>query len=228
MTKLQLQGFNNLTKSLNFNLYFLFSPEDFTAESFDFFLEQNYGSHQLQNLLNNLSELIDAHILTLSSQAYDPHGASATCLVAEKPHLPLRPYQVLGHLDKSHLAAHTYPEFDPEKGIALLRMDLDIVTCGVILPLIAIDYLLRELAPHVCHMDYRVRGVTPDASGEWLKTDHPLPHLPELLSPDMREKYKFHEQHLPNANCYYASLICSEILTSQQAEPAKVIYSLYM
>ena len=35
---------------------------------------------------------------------------------------------ILGHLDKSHITVHTYPEYHPETSIATFRVDIDAVS----------------------------------------------------------------------------------------------------
>ena len=37
---------------------------------------------------------------------------------------------VVGHLDKSHVTVHTYPEYHPDNSIATFRVDIDVSTCG--------------------------------------------------------------------------------------------------
>ena len=49
---------------------------------------------------------------------------------------------IAGHLDKSHLTVHTYPEFHPDNAIATFRVDIDVSTCGEITPLKSLDYLI--------------------------------------------------------------------------------------
>jgi len=39
---------------------------------------------------------------------------------------PLPAPTVLGHLDKSHIAIHTYPEYHHLTGLASFRVDIDI------------------------------------------------------------------------------------------------------
>ena len=38
------------------------------------------------------------------------------------------------HLDKSHICAHTYPDFQDKGQICSFRIDIDIATCGEISP----------------------------------------------------------------------------------------------
>ena len=53
---------------------------------------------------------------------------------------------VVGHLDKSHVTVHTYPEYHPDNSIATFRVDIEVSTCGEISPLNALglfDWKLR-------------------------------------------------------------------------------------
>ena len=68
-------------------------------------------------------------------------GASVTMLIAEEGITvpedltntaspgPL-PEAVVGHLDKSHVTVHTYPESHPDNGVSTFRADIDVATCG--------------------------------------------------------------------------------------------------
>jgi S-adenosylmethionine decarboxylase len=67
---------------------------------------------------------------------------------------------IVGHLDKSHITVHTYPENHPDKGISTFRADIDVSTCGQISPLRALNFLLTSFEPDIAIIDYRVRGFT--------------------------------------------------------------------
>lgn len=79
---------------------------------------------------------------------------------------PLSTTTVLGHLDKSHITVHTYPESHPDSGISTFRADIDVSTCGRISPLKALNYLIHSFESDVVTMDYRVRGFTRDIEGK--------------------------------------------------------------
>jgi S-adenosylmethionine decarboxylase len=51
---------------------------------------------------------------------------------------------VVGHLDKSHITVHTYPEYHPDGGVCTFRADIDVSTCGEISPLTALNYLIES------------------------------------------------------------------------------------
>jgi S-adenosylmethionine decarboxylase len=122
-----------------------------------------------------------ANILNVARQDYDPQGASVTMLIAEETvaaeHLsnnahpgPL-PDAVVGHLDKSHVTVHTYPETN-SSGISTFRADIDVATYGGISPLRALNYLIHRFESDIVIMDYRVRGFTRDLAGRKHFIDH--------------------------------------------------------
>ena len=120
--------------------------------------------------------MIGAHVLNVSKQDYDPQGASVTMLLAEEEMLESRQGKmeevddrvILGHLDKSHITVHTYPEYHPETSIATFRVDIDVATCGEISPLSTLDFLISSFDSDIITMDYRVRGFTRDI--KWKET----------------------------------------------------------
>ena len=116
-------------------------------------------------------DIIGANILNIARQDYDPQGASVTILISEQPVTPTEsqieespgplPETILGHLDKSHITVHTYPEIHPVDGIATFRVDIDVSTCGVISPLKALNYLIHQFDSDIVTVDYRVPLVYP-------------------------------------------------------------------
>lgn len=82
--KLTLYGFNNLTKTLSFNIYdvcyakTLREQRDYLA-----YIDEQYSSERLTSILVNLTKMIGANILNISKQDYDPQGASVNILIAE-------------------------------------------------------------------------------------------------------------------------------------------------
>ncbi len=105
---------------------------------------------RLENILKGVADIIGARILNLSTQDYDPMGASVVILIAEGS----TPNEATGsislaHLDKSHICAHTYPETDNASGISTFRVDIDISTCGKISPLRSLNYLIKSFDSEV-------------------------------------------------------------------------------
>ena len=174
--KLRLYGFNNLTKSLSFNIYDVcYAKTEREQRDYIAYIDEQYNSERLTSILKTLTEMIGAHILNVSRQDYDPQGASVTCLVAEgskMSKLSGETETVVAHLDKSHVTVHTYPEYHTENSIATFRVDIDVATCGKITPLSTLDYLIGSFDSDIITMDYRIRGFTRDIAGKKLFTDH--------------------------------------------------------
>ena len=133
--KLKLYGFNNLTKSLSFNIYDVcYAKSAVEQQEYIAYIDEEYNSERLTGILTSLTDMIGAQVLSISKQDYDPEGASVTILIAEKAinSLRMRGDAVVAHLDKSHVTVHTYPEYHPDTFIATFRVDIDVATCGEI------------------------------------------------------------------------------------------------
>lgn len=73
--KLKLYGFNNLTKSLSFNIYdvcYAKSPRE--QKDYIAYIDEQYNSDRLTKILFHVTEMIGAHVLNVSKQDYDPQG----------------------------------------------------------------------------------------------------------------------------------------------------------
>jgi S-adenosylmethionine decarboxylase len=157
--KKKLYGFNNLTKSLSFNIYdvcYAKTPRE--QSDYIAYIGENYNSERIASIMSTLTDMIGAKVLNVSKQDYDPQGASVTFLIAEGSLLPAGGDTVVAHLDKSHVTVHTYPEYHPETSIATFRVDIDVATCGEITPLSTLDYLIGSFDSDIITMDYRVRA----------------------------------------------------------------------
>jgi len=109
--KLKLHGFNNLTKSLSFNIYDICYART-KAENREYieYIDEVYSAKRLSAILTEVADIIGAHILNVAKQDYDPQGASVTMLISEGHHDGLatpKKASVVGHLDKSHITVHT-------------------------------------------------------------------------------------------------------------------------
>jgi S-adenosylmethionine decarboxylase len=197
----ELHGFNNLTKSLSFNMYDIcFTRSKEEREAYVQYIDEQYSAERLTAILKNVSDLIGAHVLNVASQDFEPAGASVTLLVSEAPieHAeseifeespgPL-PSSVVVQLDKSHITVHTYPEYHPDEGISTFRADIDVSTCGEISPLKALHYLIRSFETDVMIMDYRVRGFTRDKGGYKLFIDHEISSIQNYIPEDVIEQF---------------------------------------
>src|SRR5262245_22170950 len=158
LPRLKLQGFNNLTKALSFNIYDIcYAITEEQRQRYIEYIDEAYNAERLTQILTDVADIIGANILNVARQDYDPQGASVTILISEQPVIDKRAagkevlsgamrepdeVAVLAHLDKSHITVHTYPETHPHNGIATFRCDIDVATCGVISPLKALNYLI--------------------------------------------------------------------------------------
>ena len=158
--KPKLYGFNNLTKSLSFNIYDVcYAKTAREQQDYIAYIDEQYNSQRLTKILTTLTDMIGAQVLNISRQDYDPQGASVTLLIADNSMIPAGETQ-LAHLDKSHVTVHTYPEYHPGTCLATFRVDIDVATCGEITPLSTLDYLISSFDSDIITMDYKIRGFT--------------------------------------------------------------------
>lgn len=209
--KLKLYGFNNLTKSLSFNIYDVCYAKT-AREQRDYiaYIDEQYNSQRLINILSNLTDMIGAKVLNISSQDYEPQGASVTLLIAEESMVPAGETQ-LAHLDKSHVTVHTYPEYHPETYLATFRVDIDVATCGEITPLSTLDYLIGSFDSDIITMDYRVRGFTRDVNGKKLFTDHEITSIQNFIDPRTLRFYDAVDINVYEANLFHTKMMVKDI-----------------
>ena len=219
--RLKLHGFNNLTKSLSFNIYdvcYTDAPEQRAA--YIAYIDEAYNAERLTGILTDVANIIGANILNIARQDYDPQGASVTMLIAEE-HVyddsmsntatpgPL-PDAVVGHLDKSHITVHTYPESHPHNGISTFRADIDVSTCGLISPLKALNYLIHALESDIVTMDYRVRGFTRDVNGRKHFIDHNISSIQNYLSRDTKNRYQMIDVNVYQENLFHTKMVVND------------------
>lgn len=223
--KLKLYGFNNLTKSLSFNIYDIcYAKTPREQQDYIKYIDSQYNSERLTKILFKVTEMIGAQVLSISKQDYDPQGASVTFLIAEEAAVasgqkkPLgetvvKPVSdtVVGHLDKSHVTVHTYPEFHPETSIATFRVDIDVATCGEITPLKTLDYLIGMFDSDIITMDYRVRGFTRDVAGKKLFMDHNITSIQNFVDKHTIEKYDTVDINIYQANLFHTKMLIKEL-----------------
>ena len=219
--KLKLYGFNNLTKGLSFNIYDIcYAKTQREQKDYIHYVDEQYNSERLTNILTKVTEMIGARILNISSQDYDPQGASVTILIAEeaaisagqkKPKNEILSDTVLAHLDKSHVTVHTYPEFHPETSLATFRVDIDVSTCGEISPLLTLDYLIGQFDSDIITMDYRVRGFTRDVAGKKLFIDSKMTSIQEFISEDILDIYDAVDVNMYQANLFHTRMLVKEL-----------------
>ncbi len=101
--KLALYGFNNLTKSLSFNIYDVcYAKSQREQKDYIEYIDRQYNSERLTKLLVEVTNMIGATVLNISSQDYEPQGSSVTILIADESKVPMGDTTV-AHLDKSHI-----------------------------------------------------------------------------------------------------------------------------
>ena len=217
LKKRKLYGFNNLTKSLSFNIYdinYALSPSQ--RRDYIEYINDEYNAERLTDILHEVARIIGANVLNVAHQDYEPQGASVTMMIAEEPTIqkvsdregpgPL-PDAVVVHLDKSHITVHTYPESHPEQGISTFRADIDISTCGRISPLRALNYLIHSFDSDIVTMDYRVRGFTRDKRGRKYFMDHKINSIQNFLSKDTKQRYQIIDVNVPQENIFHTKMM---------------------
>ena len=211
--KLKLYGFNNLTKSLSFNIYDVcYAKTQKEQQDYIAYIDEQYKSERITSIMTNLTEMIGAQVLSISKQDYDPQGASATFLIADDTMIPFgRGDKVIAHLDKSHVTVHTYPEFHPDNSIATFRVDIDVATCGKITPLTALDYLIGSFDSDIITMDYKVRGFTRNVDGEKIFIDHSITSIQDYIAENTLRKYDAVDINVYDSNIFHTKMLIKEI-----------------
>lgn len=210
--KLKLYGFNNLTKSLSFNIYDVCYAKT-AREQRDYiaYIDEQYNSERLTKILTTLTDMIGATVLNVSSQDYEPQGASVTILIAEGSMIPVRGETQVAHLDKSHVTVHTYPEYHPETCLATFRVDIDVATCGEITPLSTLDYLIGSFDSDIITMDYRVRGFTRDVNGKKVFEDGKVVSIQDYIAEETLRKYDAVDINVYEANLFHTKMMLKDI-----------------
>ncbi len=218
LPRLRLQGFNNLTKALSFNIYDMsYAVTREQRDNYIEYIDEAYNAERLTKILTDVAEIIGANILNIARQDYDPQGASVTILISEQPVIDRRDAgkdaisdAMVAHLDKSHITVHTYPETHPHNGIATFRADIDVATCGVISPLKALNYLIESFESDIVVMDYRVRGFTRDVKGRKHYIDHRINSIQDFLAKHIRNKYEMFDVNVYQENIFHTKMHVKE------------------
>jgi len=225
---LTLYGFNNITKSLSFNIYDVcYAETEGDKNDYIEYIDEQYNSDRLTRILCKVAEIIGANILNISKQDYEPQGASVNLLIAEEqlpPHeidetcnqgklmgLFLRNETVHAHLDKSHITVHTYPESHPDSAISTFRVDIDVSTCGEISPLKALNYLIDSFDSDIITIDYRVRGFTRDINGNKHYIDHNIRSIQDYIDENILRKYEVVDVNVYQSNTFHTKMLIKDI-----------------
>lgn len=225
--KLKLYGFNNLTKTLSFNIYDVcYAKSEREQKDYINYIDEQYNSDRLTKILCDVTEMIGAHVLNISKQDYDPQGASVTLLISENPvpadqidhscnmgtQILATRESVVSHLDKSHLTVHTYPEFHPDNEITTFRVDIDVSTCGRISPLNALDYLIGSFDSDIITIDYRVRGFTREITGKKCFIDHDINSIQNYIDVDTIKRYDVLDVNVYQSNIFHTRMMIKDII----------------
>ena len=231
--KLQLYGFNNLTKTLSFNMYDIcYAKTPQHRQAYIDYIDEEYNAERLTGILTEVAKIIGANILNVAQQDYEPQGSSVTMLIAEdkeasealaaeaeEPPVDEEPKKkgkkkktdaVVAHLDKSHITVHTYPESHPDQGISTFRADIDVSTCGRISPLTALNYLINSFSSDMVIIDYRVRGFTRDINGKKLFIDHKINSIQNYISRETRDLYQMVDVNVYQDNIFHTKMLLKE------------------
>ncbi len=223
---LQLHGFNNLTKSLSFNIYDIcYARTEKARQEYIEYIDELYNADRLTEILTRVVEIIGANILYTSRQDYEPQGASVTMLIAEHEVPPTKEQMeetpgplpenmksltseaIVNHLDKSHVTVHTYPESHPHDGISTFRVDIDVSTCGLISPLKALNFLIHAFDSDIVTIDYRVRGFTRTVDGVKHYIDHEINSIQNYMSDDTLETYQMIDVNVYQEQMFHTKMV---------------------
>ena len=239
LKKLKLESFNNLTKTLSFNIYDIcYAPSEQAQREYLAYIDEAYNAERLTAILSEVANIIGANILNIAHQDYDPQGASVTMLISELPiqEEPLNPEapgplpdeahnrqtrlalengravkeSVVAHLDKSHITVHTYPESHPDNGIATFRADIDVSTCGKISPLRALNYLIHSFESDIVIIDYRVRGFTRDVKGTKHYIDHKINSIQNFVDKNTLTRYQSMDVNVYQENLFHTKMMLKD------------------
>ncbi|MCQ1529430.1 adenosylmethionine decarboxylase [Lutispora saccharofermentans] len=223
--KISLYGFNNLTKTLSFNIYDIcYAKTERDKNDYITYIDEQYNSERLTNILCEVTKIIGANILNISKQDYDPQGASVAILITEdgmpcnsidpscnKGDLSHLRDCVVAHLDKSHVTVHSYPESHPDNDVSTFRVDIDVSTCGEISPLNALNFLIGSFDSDIITIDYRVRGFTRDVNGHKYFMDHGISSIQNYIDNETLKRYDAIDVNVYNSNIFHTKMMIKEI-----------------
>ena len=217
--KIKLYAFNNLTKTLSFNIYDVcYAKSEREQKDYIAYIDEQYNSERLTKILCDVTDIIGANVLSISKQDYDPQGASVNLMISDESMIPSQPPvshitadEVMLHLDKSHVTVHTYPEYHPDNAISTFRVDICVSTCGKISPLKALDYLIGSFDSDIITADYRVRGFTRDLDGKKLFVDHDITSIQDFIDRKTLEKYDAIDVNVYQSNIFHTRMLIKDI-----------------
>lgn len=225
--KLTLYGFNNLTKTLSFNIYDVcYAKSERERKDYLCYIDEQYNSERLTKILCDVTDIIGATVLNISKQDYEPQGASVNILIAEgnispndidiscnqgRNFLKTPVHETVhAHLDKSHVTVHTFPESHPDNAISTFRVDIDVSTCGEISPLNTLDYLIGSFDSDIITIDYRVRGFTRDVHGKKFFIDHDITSIQNYINESTLDRYDAIDVNVYQSNIFHTKMLIKE------------------
>jgi S-adenosylmethionine decarboxylase len=219
--RVQLQGFNNLSKILGCNLWgFFFARSEEERRDFVRQVDARYCADRIASILSDLATRIDAEILHVSARDYEPHGASSLVLIGEDhPAASVSGASVGAHLDKSHVCAHTFPDWTSPRGVCSFRVDVEVATCGTVLPLNALDQILGEFMADVAVIDYTVRGFTRDVEGRRVYVDHEVESIRDFIDPAIVRDYRCEDLVLRSENIWQTRMMRTSLSPADYFAP---------
>lgn len=212
--QVSLSGFNNLTKVLSFNLYdFCIAVNEKRRHEYIQYINEKYNADKILKISKDICNIIEANILDVSIQDYEPVGASTMVLMSDikgGKWEDASSSQVNLHLDKSHITAHTYPDASDPQGICSFRVDIDIATCGDIHPINAVNYLFESFECDVVYIDYVVRGFTRTSEGKKIYNDSYFNSIQEYIKPEILSQYEYKSDlNIARENIWQTKLMMS-------------------
>lgn len=225
--KMKLYGFNNLTKTLSFNIFDIcYTRDNEEQNAYKAYIDEQFNAERVTNILKNVTEIIGAYVLNIAKQDYDPEGASVTIMISEenisKKFLDpscnggiIPPTDIVGHLNKSHVTVHTYPESHPRKGVSSFRADIDVSSCGTISPLKSLKYLIDSFDSDIISIDYRVRGFTRDLNGKKFYIDHKISSIQDFIPKEIKNKYEMIDVNVYQENIFHTKMLLKDFVLDE-------------
>lgn len=197
---IKLSGFNNLTKILSFNFYdFCIAMNEQQKQDYINHIHTKFSAKNIGMIARKVCEIIEANILSETVQDYEPVGASTMTLMSDIKGGGNWEVGAAGqaavkmHLDKSHITTHTYPDASDPEGICTFRLDLDVATCGEIIPLKALNYMFEVFECDVVYIDYVVRGYTRLENGKKIYNDHYFNSIQDFIKKETLDMYQYRQ-----------------------------------
>lgn len=224
--KMKLYGFNNLTKTLSFNIFDIcYTRNKEEQNAYKAYIDEQFNAERVTQILKDVTEIIGAYIINIAKQDYDPEGASVTIMITEE-NLPRKqldiscnggviPTDVVAHLNKSHVTVHTYPEGHPRIGVSSFRADIDVSTCGTVSPLKSLKHLIESFDSDIINIDYRVRGFTRDLNGKKFYIDHKIPSIQNYIPKELKKKYEMIDVNVYQENIFHTKMMLKDFVLDE-------------